>query len=405
VSADRYEKDPLLPLTRNLQHRPPVPAPLPPYLERTYADRHGPGLKNRIRAVIWRLVTPLLGLQRPFNATLVDQLNRVLASHREAQAHLAQFQALVVEHLRGTEGLAEDWLKRWDSLAAREARLQASLTSIEDLRATAALAQQTALALKRDVERLLAARGATGQPSAAAPERPPDLDAFKYVGFEDAFRGSRDDIRARVAEYAPQFDGLSEVLDIGCGRGEFLELLRARGVSARGLDVNHAMVEACRARGLDVTEGDALAYLTGLKDGSLGGIFAAQVAEHLAPPYLLKLLETAAHKVRPGGLMILETINPASWVAFFESFVRDVTHVWPLHPDTLQYLVRVSGFYDVAIEYRSPVPDWMKLRPLPIPPPHAEPATVDLVDAFNDNVAKLNARLFGHQDYAVLARR
>ena len=134
------------------------------------------------------------------------------------------------------------------------------------------------------------------------------------------------------------------MLDVGCGRGEFLELLGEAGISARGIDLNHEMAEQCRARGLDVTEADAVGYLSTLPDGSLGGIFAAQVVEHLRADYLLQFLELAFHKLRPGGLLVLETLNPACWIAFFESFIRDITHEWPLHPETLKYLVLASGF-------------------------------------------------------------
>jgi SAM-dependent methyltransferase len=134
------------------------------------------------------------------------------------------------------------------------------------------------------------------------------------------------------------------VLDVGCGRGEFLDLLAERGIAGRGVDLNHEMAELCRARGLDVTEADAVGYLSGLPDASLGGIFAAQVVEHLEPGYLLRFLELAFHKLRPGGRIVLETLNPACWVAFFESYIRDITHRWPLHPDTLKYLVTASGF-------------------------------------------------------------
>lgn len=403
------DKDPLVPLTSAMEHRPAMPAPLPPFNEWTYAARHGPGLKNRIRAVLWRLVTPLLGLQRPFNSTIVDQVNRVLAAHRDSQLHLAQFEARAYQHLQGTESLAQDWLRHWDALAAREARTQQRVdqyaATVEDLRASVVLAHQAALSLKRDVEELLARGTTPGTAPGTTPAAPgPDLDAFKYLGFEDAFRGSREDIRARLAEYAPRFDGLSNVIDIGCGRGEFLDLLRAKGITARGIDTNHAMVEACRASGLDVTEGDALGLLAALEDSSVGGIFSSQVVEHLQPGYLLKLLETAAHKVRPGGLVIIETINPASWVAFFESFLRDITHVWPLHPETLQYLMRASGFRDVTLEYKAPVPATGKLRQLPTAF-GMDPATESFVSTFNENVETLNARLFGYLDYAVVARR
>jgi O-antigen chain-terminating methyltransferase len=314
----------------------------------------------------------------------------------------------VFQHLQGTESLAQDWLRHWDALEAREARTRQRIdqyvASVEDLRATAALAHQAALSLKRDVEELLARGTTPGTAPRTTPAAPgPDLDASKYLGFEDAFRGSREDIRARLAEYAPRFDGLSNVIDIGCGRGEFLDLLRARGITARGIDTNHAMVEACRANGLEVTEGDALSLLATLEDSSVGGIFSSQVVEHLQPGYLLKLLETAAHKVRPGGLVILETINPACWAAFFESFIRDITHVWPLHPETLQYLMRASGFREVTLEYKAPVPPAERLSPLPVAF-GMDPATESFVSTFNENVEKLNARLFGYLDYAVVAR-
>jgi O-antigen chain-terminating methyltransferase len=194
------------------------------------------------------------------------------------------------------------------------------------------------------------------------------------------------------------------VLDVGCGRGEFLELLKARGISARGLDLNHEMVEVCRARGLDVTEADVVSYLEGLPDASLGGLFAAQVVEHLQPDYLLRLLDVVFHKLRPGSPIVLETLNPACWTAFFDSFIRDITHVWPLHPDTLKYLVLASGFTKADVEYRSPVPQQDRLQPIAVPA-GAGAELADLVEAFNANVEKLNARMFTYLDYAIVAQR
>ena len=155
----------------------------------------------------------------------------------------------------------------------------------------------------------------------------------------------------------PLFAGATDVLDIGCGRGEFLDLMREHGIRARGLDLNGAMVEVCRERGLEAAQADALEYLTSLPDESLGGLIAVQVVEHLQPDYLVRLLETAFHKLRPGSTIALETINPTCWVAFFESYIRDLTHVRPVHPETLQYLMLASGFNRVDIAYRSPVGD------------------------------------------------
>ncbi len=136
----------------------------------------------------------------------------------------------------------------------------------------------------------------------------------------------------------------SDVVDIGCGRGELLALLAERGVTARGVDVNPAMVELCRSRGLAAEQGDALSFLERQADGSIGGLVAIQVVEHFAPAYLAQFLESAFHKMRPGAPLVLETINPACWKAFFDTYIRDLTHRQPLHPDTLRHLVQASGF-------------------------------------------------------------
>jgi O-antigen chain-terminating methyltransferase len=305
-------------------------------------------------------------------------------------------------------------------MRAREARLDAKVTALsaahDELRTLVSVSQQASLTMKRELERILeqvphtdddGARDVARNFSSAAADADanaaftPALDAYKYVGFEDQFRGSEDVIRQRLESYLPYFEGASDVLDVGCGRGEFLDLLKSRGISARGLDLNHEMVELCRTRGLDVSEGDVVSYLESLPDGSLGGLFAAQVVEHLQPAYLLRLLELAHHKLGSGAPLVLETLNPACWVAFFDSFIRDITHVWPLHPDTLRYLVLASGFTTARVEYRSPVAPQDRLTAVE----SSEPGVAELVEAFNANVEKLNARMFTYLDYAIVARR
>jgi SAM-dependent methyltransferase len=452
--ADRRYNDALTALDRALSPRPALPPPPAPYDASRLPEANeawqlpsGPSgpdgsIKGKLRAFVWRVMGPVVDAQRRFNSILVDHLNRNVAAHRESKDATDALIAGLAEHLEsqahlqarllallqtvtlyvdtkdravagghdvlnaGLSAVNDGWMKRWESLAAREERFGRRVASVEDIGRTASLAQQTALSLKREVERLVS-HGPTDATPGPAPDLPAasDLDSFKYVGFEDQFRGSTEDIRARLSAYAALFDGQADVLDVGCGRGEFLELLKARGVGARGVELNHAMVEASRARGLEVAKGDALSHVASLADASLGGIFAAQVVEHLAPEYLARLLETAAHKLRPGGLLVLETINPACWLAFFESYLRDLTHVRPLHPETLQYLVRVSGLHDVRIEYTSPVAEAAKLDLVRLPEPDLPPALHDIVLAFNENAAKLNARLFTFQDYAVIARK
>ena len=143
--------------------------------------------------------------------------------------------------------------------------------------------------------------------------------------------------------------------------------------------------------------------------GSLGGLIAIQVVEHLDPGYLLRLIETTFHKLRPGAPLVFETINAACWVAFFDSYIRDITHRWPLHPDTLRYLVQASGFASVEIRFRSPVPysDKLDRVSLPAAGPNAvrDETLIEIVEALNAHAEKLNARLFTHLDYAVVARR
>jgi SAM-dependent methyltransferase len=418
------------------------------------------GMRQRAAGFVWSVIGPYLQRQLTFNSLLVDHINRNTERAREAHraaeatadvvrdhlAALAQFEARLLQYLQqitayvdtkdrdiggqslvlnaAISGVADSAAKRLESMRARDERVNTRVehltTAHDDLRSTIGTIQQGLMTLKREAERL-----ASVAPDGPAVSRTPDpgsrstetglrhapssdafapaLDAYKYVGFEDRFRGSRETIVERLSSYVPLFEGRTDVLDVGCGRGEFLDLLARCGIAARGIDLNHEMAEACRARGLEVTEADAVGYLSSLADGSLGGIFSAQVVEHLEPAYLLRFLELAFYKLRPGGRVVLETLNPACWVAFFDSYIRDITHVRPLHPETLKYLVVASGFTTATIEFRSPVATADKLQPFAAP--EAAPSLVDLAEAFNANVEKLNARLFTYLDYAVIGEK
>jgi SAM-dependent methyltransferase len=237
------------------------------------------------------------------------------------------------------------------------------------------------------------------------------LESHKYLSFEDAFRGDPKLIRARQRDYLPLFRGRSDVLDIGCGRGEFLQLLKDNGVTARGIDINHAMVIRCVEEGLDAREGDALEYLGSLPSDALGGLIASQVVEHLHPDYLLALLQDSFRVLRPASPIVLETINVASWSAFFSSYVRDLTHARPIHPDTLRFFVLATGFLDAEIRFSSPLPEAERLRSSPrdarddnLRSAGAEGRAIrQLADAFDANAALLNRHLYGPHDYAVVA--
>ncbi|MFQ5595461.1 MAG: class I SAM-dependent methyltransferase, partial [Anaerolineae bacterium] len=252
-------------------------------------------------------------------------------------------------------------------------------------------------------------RGAGEQGSRGAEEQgsshirasaPPHRSLLDYYHFELRHRGSPEDIAARQKLYLEYFKDCRHVLDIGCGRGEFVVLLREHGIDARGVDIDAEMVAHCHAKGLPVEHADALSYLSALEDGSLDGVFMAQVVEHLTPADLIALLRLCRQKLAPDGVLVAETINPTCVYAFVQYYLMDPTHVQPLHPETLRFMLEDAGFWQVEIEYLSPVPADQRLSPLA--PDGLDDAQVSIL---NRNAERLNALLFGYQDYAAIARR
>ena len=369
------------------------------------------GLKGPVFDAIWPVLEPILKQQREFNSDIVNHLNRNIVPHRQANDALAQIVPGLREGFNGLclfEHLAVHFLQTITPFVDTRDRVQSD--ALEELRHIAEVAQRAGAMARREIERISSGAMPVAPVAPVAPAAQATPDAFKYVGFEDRFRGSEDEIRRRLADYVPYFKGASDVLDVGCGRGEFLDLLKQAGVTARGLDINPEMVEVCRARGLDAFAGDALAYLNSLPDESLGGLLAIQVVEHLEPSYLQRFLQAAFYKLRPGATLILETINPACWVAFFESYIRDLTHVRPIHPETLQYLLHASGFSTVDIVYRAPIAEEARLQKVtPTVERFGDQNSADqlgeLVNAFNRNMDRLNSHMFTNQDYATVARR
>ena len=246
-------------------------------------------------------------------------------------------------------------------------------------------------------------------PEHRAPGTKHPAPAHLYVAFEDEFRGSDAAIAEKVRAYLPTFQRVTgPVVDLGCGRGELLVALQSAGIQAKGVDSNGDMAAIARERGVDATQGDALAFIEACPDDSLGGIVATQVIEHLEPAYLVRLLDTAARKLRAGAPIVLETINPTCWLAFFSSYIRDVTHVRPIHPDTLQFLLRASGFEQVEIRYSAPVPESMKMKTMDVDSsmrtsdePVAKALTA-MAHTINANATILNSLMFTHLDYAAV---
>lgn len=242
-------------------------------------------------------------------------------------------------------------------------------------------------------------RRASGQQAASSTQFEPWFDP---AHFADTFRGKATELAERYADLADRLIGFDPAVDVGCGRGEFVELLLARGMDARGIDLDERIIESAVARGLPLEGDDAIQWLRNQPDDSLGAVAALQFVEHLTPQQLLDFVALTAAKVRPGGLVLAETPNPQSLVVFAAALYADPTHTTPIHPDYLSFLFQEAGFRDVTVELRSHVPAGTKL-------PHCDPPTDANYEAFvagvNHVVDRLNDLLYGPQDYAIVAVR
>jgi O-antigen chain-terminating methyltransferase len=228
----------------------------------------------------------------------------------------------------------------------------------------------------------------SGAPAAglAAPGNAVSLSDGLYVRFEEEFRGSEEAIRERQGGYAGFFrDAPGPVLDCGCGRGEFVEILAAAGIPATGIDANRVAVTLGRKRGVAIEAGDAFERLRSLR-GVLGGVCALQLVEHLTPASVSAFLGLAFGALAPGGRLLLETINPDSLYAM-RAYRLDPTHVWPVPARTLSLLVREAGFREREVRFVSPVP------------------AAEALSETGENERKLNRWIFGFQDYAIFAER
>lgn len=221
-----------------------------------------------------------------------------------------------------------------------------------------------------------------------------DQDQF-YLEFEALFRGSREDIKRRLQVYLPYLSHISSqpkderkmVIDVGCGRGEWLDLLDEQGIPAMGVDMNISMVNACLEQGFLVRHADAIAYLREQPAGSIGAVTGFQIIEHLPFEQLIALFDAARHVLCPGGVIIFETPNPENLKVGACNFYFDPTHLHPIVPQVAEFMARQRGFSHAEI-----------LRLHPYPDDH-------MLGGGSEVEALLNKELFGPQDYAVIGRK
>jgi 2-polyprenyl-3-methyl-5-hydroxy-6-metoxy-1,4-benzoquinol methylase len=327
------------------------------------------------------------------------------ADYASARALAERFWPVTAEQPAGAgpKGALKRFLRklmRWyvEPLAAEQRVFNDSVLKLVDALseradASAAAREQAERLLQELEERLerlerrgLAAGGAP--PPATVATQPAAASVPDYFAFESRMRGSVESIRERQRRYLDDLREDGPVLDIGCGRGELLGLLQDAGVEARGIDADADMVAYARGDGLEVEQADLIDYLEGLSADSLGAIFMGQVVEHLPAPTLVRALRLAAAKLRPGGVLVAETINPLSPIAL-RNYFADLTHAQPLVPQTLELLARQSGFAHTEIRFLN--------EP-------AERLTEPDDPVIAANVRRLNDLLFAPLDYALVAR-
>ncbi len=233
------------------------------------------------------------------------------------------------------------------------------------------------------VMRQRAALSRTTEP--VTPRAPAEFRDIDWLKFSEKFRGTESAIKHRQQLYAERFHGHVPVLDLGCGRGELLEVLREAGIDARGIDQNEDSLAICRGKGLQVESADLFAYLSALTDSSLGGLVCCQVVEHLPPERLPELIQLAHVKLRAGALLAIETPNPECLAIFATHFYLDPTHRHPIPPALMSFYLEEAGFGRIEVERLSPAIESM-------------PSLAALPEAFQKE-------FFGALDYAVFARK
>jgi O-antigen chain-terminating methyltransferase len=341
-----------------------------------------------------------------FQSSISDQVNDRIAQSQssisdQVNDRIAQFQSSTSDQVN--DRIAQSQSAISDQVNDRIAQSQSKVYSDigEQVRSVI-------LAMNKDIENRAWLAGILEEKIAKSKEKRSDemlssqVTGLNYFIFEDRFRGSRNDTKAKQLKFVKYFEGCKNVLDIGCGRGEFLELLKDNGISGHGIDIDEDMVRYCRSRDLNVEKLDAVSYLNQLEDKSLDGIFIDQVVEHLDPDYLIKMIDLCYIKMLFGAYIIMETVNPLSLLSL-ANFYMDMSHKRPVHPETLKFLMSAAGFRETVAQFYEPAVEGGRLRY--IDADGLAEKERSLADIINRNTDMLNNMVFGPQDYAAIGKK
>lgn len=304
--------------------------------------------------------------------------NRIEVAQQELENRIEVNKDIVITRLESEVGrrleLRQMLLDQQQSLVTLQNKLHAEIERLS----TGLQHARTELTLqRRHVD--TPPQQASQKPAAADTHQ---LDAL-YAALEDRFRGSREEIKERFRLYLPYVKEANPVVDLGCGRGEWLEILSEAKITASGVDRNQVQIEQCRAHSLDVVEGDFIAHLKSLPDGSTGAVTGFHIIEHISTESLARLLDEVMRVLRPGGVVIFETPNPENVIVGANFFYMDPTHRHPLPSQLMEFLLQTRGFDSIEV---------LNLHPWDADKLHAEGEIAD----------RLNHYFYGPMDYAIL---
>ena len=360
------------------------------------------GLKKLVRKLVYRAVAPLLRiLKSESNERSAELLLKFEGELSQYDSRLSQ-KDITISNLETNIRNNNDIIKYLQNEVVRH---DSELKKVLDYTLTigeAVKKNESVANSKMPVTTLATAKmPATTPVTASEVVQTNSSEDDSYIGidyfdFENRFRGSREKIKKVQEQYLTYYLGKKRVVDIGCGRGEFLELLKDNNIGAIGIDLYGKSIECCKLMGLNVLQEDAIKYLGNCE--SVDGVFAGQLVEHLTIGQIIKLCEVAYEKLEDDCYMILETPNPTSLAIYTHAFYMDPSHEKPVHPLTLQYCAQKAGFKDVKILYT-------QSSLLPVSIPKLESPDILNLEEFNNAMEIVSGTLFGSQDYAIIAKK
>lgn len=313
---------------------------------------------------------------------LIREQHEINEDRNRLKADISAELAAMQHQFKGQETAQES-----DSAKLHEYRTKME-TSLQKTRMELVLQERRLSLLLEEARKRLPQPFEPDQMQILSTEKDHLLDSL-YGSLEDEFRGTREDIKAKAASYLPilaDANITTDIVDIGCGRGEWLEVLKEARLGARGIDSSRVMIEECTRRGLQASEGEATAYLRPQADNSLSAITAFHFVEHLPLETLVSFLDEVVRTLKPGGLVIMETPNPENILVGACNFYLDPTHRNPIPSQTMQFLLESRGFCRVEV---------LKSYPMS-----------SVILKGDDEVAKfINHYFFGPLDYGIVARK